>query len=712
MRAAPEAPATVSGDGAGPAATDATWCLAIDDGDELDRVVESLTCVADGVVGTRGVREEEQDPAISPVVVAALYEPAEGVGERLVQLPSWCTLPLGPDLPRGRHVLDLRAGVLARQVWSGGRVLVDAVRFASAARPGVSVLRATVASSALVASPTSRPVALRRTPSGGGVVAVETTDVHRAGDGDEATTVVDRVAVHQVERHRPPSEALARARLAAASSVGSTRLLDEHRRVWSRRWEVADVEVDGDPEATLAVRFALFHLFSSTSVRSAEAAVGARGLTGPAYAGHVLWDTEAFVLPVLAAVDPAGARAVLEYRVRRLGPAMARAVAEGRRGARFPWESAGDGTDVTPRSGIDQHGDEVPILTGDLEEHVTADVAWAACRYVAWTGDGAFLAGPGRRLLVETARYWASRVRTDEAGRAHLDGVIGPDEYHEGVDDNAFTNLMARWNLRRAAELVAGAPNVAGDRRAAATAAAGGAASLGGAEEAAAWERLAGTIVDGLDPATGRHEQFSGYDDLDPLLAEALGPVPVAADLVLGHERLARTQVIKQADVVMAHLLVPDEAGPGSLAADLDHYLPRTAHGSSLSPSAHAYALARAGRTAEALALLRLAAAVDLEDLTETTAGGLHLANLGGIWQAVVHGFGGVGPDRRGGGALAVDPHLPDEWGELRIGVRWQGVPVRLRLRSDGVHVACAAPVVVAVAGTRTRVEPPGRWVT
>jgi trehalose/maltose hydrolase-like predicted phosphorylase len=691
---------------------DPTWCLVVGDGEDRDRVIESLTCVANGVVGTRGVREEEQHPAIAPVVVAGLYEPAEGVGERLVQLPSWCALPLGPDLPRGRDVLDLRTGVLARQVLGDDGVLVDCVRFADAARPGVSVLRATVASSALVAPPASQPAVLRRTPSGGGVVAVETTDVHSAGDGDETTTVVDRVVVHQVEVCRPPSEALARARLAAAASAGPTRLLEEHRRVWSRRWEVADVEVDGDPEMTLAVRFALFHLFSTTSTRRAEAAVGARGLTGPAYAGHVLWDTEAFVLPVLAAVDPAGARAVLEYRLRRLGPAMARAAAEGRRGARFPWESAGDGTDVTPRSGIDQYGDEVPIRTGDLEEHVTADVAWAACRYVSWTGDDAFLAGPGRRLLVETARYWASRVRTDEAGRGHIDGVIGPDEYHEGVDDNAFTNLMARWNLRRAAELVAGVPHGAdAGRSATSPTGLGGGARLADDGEAAAWARLAGSLVDGVDPATGRHEQFAGYDDLEPLLAGALGPVPVAADLVLGRERLARTQVIKQADVVMAHLLVPDEAGPASLVADLDHYLPRTAHGSSLSPSAHAYVLARAGRTAEALAMLRLAVAIDLEDLTETTASGLHLANLGGIWQAVVHGFGGVLPGGPGGDELVVDPHLPDGWDELRIGVRWRGVPVRLRLRPDGVQVTCRAPVVVAVAGRRRRIEPPGRWV-
>jgi trehalose/maltose hydrolase-like predicted phosphorylase len=203
-------------------------------------------------------------------------------------------------------------------------------------------------------------------------------------------------------------------------------------------------------------------------------------------------------------------------------------------------------------------------------------VAWAACRYADWTGDAAVLGGPARALLLEGARYWASRVRRDQAGQAHIDDVIGPDEYHVEVDDNAFTNVMARWHLRRAADL---------------------AEQAGGAtpQEVAAWRRLVDALVDGYDPATGRYHQFAGFDDLEPLLIEELATPPVAADLLLGRDRVQAAQVVKQADVLMLHLLVPEETAAGSLAPNLAFYGSRTAHGSSLSPAVHAALLAQAG---------------------------------------------------------------------------------------------------------------------
>ena len=152
--------------------------------------------------------------------------------------------------------------------------------------------------------------------------------------------------------------------------------------------------IEGDPDAELAVRFALFHLLASAAA-DGEAAVGARGLTGPVYAGHVFWDADVFVLPVLAAVHPPAARAMLEYRIRRLAPARRLAAARGLAGARFAWESAADGTEATPQWATDRQGRRVRIRTGELEDHIVADVAWAACRYVDWTGDTALLDGPG-----------------------------------------------------------------------------------------------------------------------------------------------------------------------------------------------------------------------------------------------------------------------------------------------------------------------------
>ena len=234
-----------------------------------------------------------------------------------------------------------------------------------------------------------------------------------------------------------------------------------------------------------------------------------------------------------------------------------------------------------------------------------------------------------------------------------------------GVDDNAFTNVMARWNLRQAAALVERADGELD-------------------EEAREWRRLADALVDGYDPASGRYEQFAGFDDLEPLLIGELARPPVAADLLLGRERVGETQVVKQADVLMLHHLVSEEVRPGSLAPNLEFYEPRTAHGSSLSPAIHASLFARAGRLGRALQAMRLAATVDLEDVTGTTATGLHLATMGGLWQALAFGFAGLRPQ---GDRLVVDPHLPDAWEELQLRVRFRGARARIRIRHDEVAV-------------------------
>ena len=311
-----------------------------------------------------------------------------------------------------------------------------------------------------------------------------------------------------------PDRAVARANLAATN--GFDLLLTEQRRAWAARWQDIDIRIEGDEELQLATRFGLFHLMDSVP-DSGEAAVGARGLTGQDYRGHVFWDADTFVFPCLAATHPASARAMLEYRIKRLPAARDAAREDHRSGARFPWESARSGRDVTPRSARDRTGKLVPIRTGQLEEHIVAEVAWAACHYGDWTGDREFMRGPGLRLLVDTARYWASRVQLESDGTAHIYGVIGPDEYHESVDDNAFTNVMARWNLRRAA----------GDVEIAEA----GSESVSAAERTR-WRELADALVDGYDADSGVYEQFAGFTRLDPLIiAEAAPRRPIAASL-------------------------------------------------------------------------------------------------------------------------------------------------------------------------------------
>ena len=430
----------------------------------------------------------------------------------------------------------------------------------------------------------------------------------------------------------------------------------------------------------------MFHLLACADDVD-EIALGPRGLTGDAYSGHVFWDSDVFVLPVLAAVRPAArvrcfSTESSDYRRQREA-----ARARGLSGARFPWESARDGHDVTPRWVRGPQGESIPIASGSHEEHIVADVAWAAARYAAWTGDAAFLAGPGRELIIDTARYWASRVRRDEEGAVHLYGVMGPDEYHSVVDDNAFTNVMARWNLRRGAELLTD-----GDRA---------------AEESRHWRQLADALVDGWDPRRHLYEQFAGYFELEPLLIAEVAPPPVAADLLIGAERVARSQLIKQADVLMLHHLVPEEVVPRSLGSCLAYYEPRTAHGSSLSPAVSASLLARAGEPEKALALFQIATRIDLDNLTGTSAEGLHLAAMAGVWLALAYGFLGL---EAKAGALQIDPHLPKAWARLiALTFRFGGHPVGIRAEHDSITVTCDAPLDVQVGSLASqRCQPPG----
>ena len=432
------------------------WSFVVDGFDVThERVQETLVTLADGHVGTSGASLAPH-PSQHPWVVAAGVYDGDGPDTHLLTGPRVFELTGLRDGVPLRRLLDLRTGVLYERTRSEGNTF-DSVRFASLAEPNTSVLRVRcpkgLRSGLPLMPPTDDPVhdQGRQVPatwiqvaaSTGGIMAAAAQTRTRGG-------TLDRIAAYRPGADTLPDPGPVVDALDRARSTGFDRLLRTHRRAWARRWEDADVVVEGDEELQLAIRLALFHLMASVA-DTGEAAVGARGLTGTGYRGHVFWDADTFVLPFLAATHPAAARAMLEYRVRRLPAAMEAALAAGRAGARFPWESARTGRDVTPTSARDRAGRIVAIRTGQLEEHIVADVAWAACCYVDWSGDEDVRPGPGRRILVETARYWASRIRLERDGSAHIYGVIGPDEYHESVDDNAYTNVMARWNLRRAA---------------------------------------------------------------------------------------------------------------------------------------------------------------------------------------------------------------------------------------------------------------------
>ncbi|PPQ39803.1 glycoside hydrolase family 65 protein [Rhodopila globiformis] len=463
----------------------------------------------------------------------------------------------------------------------------------------------------------------------------------------------------------------ARKRLSQAHHLGWHGVRAAHDAAWAERWQSSDVEIAGDAAAQQALRFAIYHLNSAANPHDERVSIGARALTGEEYRGHVFWDTEIYLLPFYTLTWPEAARAMLMYRYHTLDAARGKAVRMGWRGALYAWESADTGEETTPDYVVTVDNQVVEVLCGKQEQHISADVAYAVWQYWQATGDDAFLRDAGAEIILETARFWASRAQPDADGRHHIRGVIGPDEYHEHIDDNAYTNVMARWNIRRALDCAA----LLAERWPEAWAALCG--RLGFNEtELRQWRAVADTLVDGFDPATGLYEQFAGYFGLEDIDLTAYAGRSVPMDMVLGRARTQQSQVVKQADVVALLALLPD-AFPGDTAVrNFRHYEPRCSHGSSLSPALHGMVAARLGETGKALAFFRQASQIDLGDVHVATDRGIHIAAQGGLWMLVVMGFAGVSWDAD---ALSVDPRVPDGWSGFSFTVQWRGRSVALR---------------------------------
>ncbi|MBV8614945.1 MAG: glycoside hydrolase family 65 protein, partial [Acetobacteraceae bacterium] len=296
-----------------------------------------------------------------------------------------------------------------------------------------------------------------------------------------------------------------REKLGTARQLGWRKLVQEHETAWSERWRRSDFEVEGDPAAERALRFAAYHLNGAANPADERVSIGARGLTGEDYHGHVFWDTEIYLLPFYTLTWPEAARALLMYRFRTIDGARAKASKMGYRGAMYAWESADTGAEVTPEQVVDPDGRIVKILCGIQEQHITADVAYAVWQYWEATRDEGFLLDAGAEILLETGRFWSSRAQPEADGRCHIRGVIGPDEYHENIDDSAFTNVMARWNIRRALDVAALLRERWPERWASLS------SRLGLSDtELAQWRTVAETMVTGWDPQTGLFEEFAG----------------------------------------------------------------------------------------------------------------------------------------------------------------------------------------------------------
>ncbi|MFO7664099.1 MAG: beta-phosphoglucomutase [Chloroflexota bacterium] len=453
--------------------------------------------------------------------------------------------------------------------------------------------------------------------------------------------------------------------LAELSGLTYEPLRRDHVAAWEEVWQRGDVIIEGDDEAQLALRFNLFQLLVAAPQHDDRVSIGAKTLSGYGYFGHVFWDTEIFMLPYLIYTYPRTARNMLLYRYHGLPGARRKAAGNGYRGAQFPWESAETGDEVTPRW-VPHFGDPtrlVRIWTGDIQIHITSDIAYAVMQYWRVTGDDDFMRGYGAEIILDGARFWGDRVEseTDERGERMyaIRDVIGPDEYHDHVDNNSFTNYMCRWHLQTALYVYDWLEN---HDPAAATALAERLELS--SDDLTHWRDVVRHITFLYDPDTGLIDQFEGFFERQRVDPEVFATADRSLQVMFGIEGANERQVLKQADVIMLLCLFRDEFDHQTWQTNWDTYMPITDHrfGSSLGPSFHAWAACEMDLPEEAYGHFMLAALADLRNPRGNAEDGIHAASTGGVWQTAVFGFGGLRPTDEG---WTVQPRLPQHWQRL-----------------------------------------------
>jgi len=494
---------------------------------------------------------------------------------------------------------------------------------------------------------------------------------------------------------RPLAAAIAGLDALAAEDADS--LHRRHTDVWRAYWNDCDVEIRSaaadQRKNQLAVRCAIYHLLRSKAPGDALASVDAKGVTGDAYFGSVFWDTDIFALPFFVYCSPDRARGHVTFRARNLDAARQLATSSGYHGARYPWQSAADGRETC-----------IPWQYADHEIHVTADVAIGIYHYVAATGDMEFLARPGIDVLVETARYWVDRVDpAPGADTYRILGVMGPDEYKPLVNDNAYTNFCARFALLRTLSALDALKGIPGALDAAV------ARLRIHAQELIAFAKIASGLRVPVDEARRIVWQCEGFErefadpDFDSIWKDRKEPF----GRIVSQERRLRTKCLKQGDVVALFALFPGAFDPLTMRASMDYYLPFTVHDSSLSVSQHALVAAKLGRGELAYEYWRKSREIDFGE-SATASDGIHLANAGGLWQALIFGFAGMDTalerDR-----FTVDPQLPSAIESIRFTLLWKARRISVHVLRDSVFLKNESleSLPVSVAGV-DRILGPG----
>lgn len=469
--------------------------------------------------------------------------------------------------------------------------------------------------------------------------------------------------------------------LKKARKRGFHKLVEEHNNAWRKKWDICDVKIEGDTGAMRALRFNMYHLIICGPQDNDDVSIGAKTLSGEGYRGHIFWDTELFILPFFIYTNPAVARNLLMYRYNRMGAARNNASAKGYAGTLFPWESADTGEECTPSWAKNFDGSIIKIVTMDEEHHIVCDIAYAFAHYCIATHDEAFLWKYALEVIIETAQFWTSRVVFNSKRKKYeIHRVMGPDEFHEDVDNNAYTNALAQWNLKMAYDLVTQLKKKSSVRF----------------ERVAKklklkvrdinlWKKISDGIRIPVSKKKGLIEQFDGYLKLkDHRITQLNEHFMPELPTTLDWKDIAKTQFLKQADVVMLLYLLSEDFSFKDKRKNYYYYERRTLHKSSLSPAIHSIVGLEVGDEDKALHYFAHGLSTDLSDIHGNTADGMHAASAGGTWQAAIMGFGGM---RRKGECLLLNPHLPYHWKSMSFSVHWRGALLRVKMEHTKTEI-------------------------
>lgn len=508
------------------------------------------------------------------------------------------------------------------------------------------------------------------------------------GQAGRVYTIYKYVSVHHGRDEVDDPTAAGKALVEAAVTNGFEVELMRHRAAWEERWKISDVIIDGNAEDQLALRYSIYQLHILAPAHAKDQSIAARGLSGQTYKGAIFWDTEMFMLPFFLHTAPDTARSLIRYRINALDGARRKAAFYGYKGAFYAWESHEGGEDACSDFNVTDVFTGRPVKTyfRDKQVHISAAVAHGIWETYLFTGDLSILAEGGVEVLLECARFYYSYAYfKEDKDRYELLDVIGPDEYHERVNNNAYTSKMAQHTVDialKALKLLSKAtPEVSEEL----------VKRLGIAEELGMLERfLEKLYVPSPEESSLVIEQFDGYDRLEDctvadVRSRLLDPREYWGG---GHGVATTTKVLKQADVVLMLYLFRSEYGEAVKKANWHYYEPRTEHGSSLSPCIYSLLACDIGNEVFAYPYFVKSANIDLTGESKQFAGsiyigGTHPAANGGAWMSAIFGFGGLSVQD---GVIKLTPRLPKEWSRLAFNIVVRGQQYAINITRDGAE--------------------------